>query len=243
MRNVRQFLRVILVVAVVTITGANLAFAQTSSSPSYKMVESDFGAVDNKQNCSGSYCARVSLGSGDFYKSMSANGTLFSPLLSTDPVLEMITTPDTEDLGELATSKTSTKTMIIKVRSYLSDGYTLQIVGTAPKYGSHTLNTPATPENSQVGKEQFGINLVANTSPNIGSNPLQVPSDQISFGVVSDDYKTANKFMYRSGDMVASSSVATGQTEYKLSIIVNISSNTPAGDYKGNYSAVVTSKF
>lgn len=243
MRNVRQFLRVLLMVSVVMAAGAPLAFAQTSSSPNYKMVESDFGAVDSSKNCSGSYCARVMLAGDTADKSMSAKGTLFAPLMTTDPVLEMITTPDTENLGELSPERTATKTMIIKVRSYLSDGYTLQVVGAPPKYDKHTLHTPAVPTVSQTGTEQFGMNLVANTTPSIGSNPLQVPSDQISFGAVANDYNQANKFMYRSGDMVAFSDVASGQTDYKLSIIVNISFNTPAGSYLGSYSAIVTSKF
>jgi len=128
----------------------------------------------------------------------------------------------------LTTEKTATKTMIVRVRNYLSDGYTLQIVGSPPKVGGHTLATPTTPTGVHPGTEQFAINAVANTSPNVGADPLQVPSNQTSFGVVTDNYRTPNVFKYASGDVIARSSSASGQTDYTVSMVVNISNATPS---------------
>jgi hypothetical protein len=71
----------------------------------------------------------------------------------------------------------------------------------------------------------------------------QVPSDSLSFGEVAPDYQTANLFKYVNGDMIASSAVETGRTDYTVSMIVNISNKTPAGHYSGDYSAIVIPRF
>jgi hypothetical protein len=70
-------------------------------------------------------------------------------------------------------------------------------------------------------------------------NAVQVPGAQTSFGVVSENYGTPNLFMFSSGDVVASSAKESGQTDYTISIIVNIASGTPAGNYSADFSAVV----
>jgi len=156
-----------------------------------------------------------------------------------DPLLEVIVDSGASNLGTLTTESTAYKSMTVRVRTYLSDGYVLQIVGNPPKYGDHTLATPTTPTSALPGTEQFGINATTNTTPNVGADPLQVPSSQTSFGVVNDNYKLANKFQYISGDEVARSESESGRTDYTISMIVNVSNSTPAGHYTGDFSAVV----
>jgi hypothetical protein len=106
-------------------------------------------------------------------------------------------------------------------------------------YSGHVLNTPSTPTAALPGTEQFGINATVNTVPNVGTDPVQIPSDQVSFGKVNDDYRIQNKFKYLSGDNVARSDTQSGETDYTISMIVNISNSTPAGHYSGDFSAVV----
>lgn len=173
-------------------------------------------------------------------KSKSTGSTAqFGTVTDSEPLLEVIVDPGDSNLGVLSAESTAYKTTSIRIRSYLSSGYTLQIVGNPPKYGGHTLNAPSTPTSALPGTEQFGINAVANTTPNVGADPLQVPSSQTSFGVVGDDYKTPNKFKYVSGDEVARSDSESGETNYTISMIVNVANNTPAGHYSGDFSAVV----
>lgn len=163
----------------------------------------------------------------------------FGPVTGTDPLLEVIINPGVSNLGDFSSTATATKTTVVKIRSYLSSGYILQIVGDPPKISGHTLTALSLPTASTPGVEQFGINAVANTSPNIGAAPVQVPSSQFSYGVVNSGYNTANLFKYVSGDTVAHSSVASGETDYTISVIVNISNTTPAGHYTADYAAVV----
>ena len=125
----------------------------------------------------------------------------------------------------------------------MSDGYTLHIYGDTPKYGDHSLSTMKTPASSSPGTEQFGINVIRNNSLGFGADPVQVPSDLMSFGEVAADYGASDVFKYINGDVVASSVVESGRTDYTVSMIVNISNATPAGHFVGDYSAVVVPRF
>jgi hypothetical protein len=220
--------------------GGRTTFAETSSSSHYQVTQTQFTSGTSVQSCSGSYCAKVSVGDAAVGTAASVTNTaVFGSITNSDPLLEVIVEPGQSDLGTLTTEKTGTKTMTVKIRNYLSGGYVLQIVGDPPKYNGHMLSTSDTPVQSVPGTEQFGINAVANTNPTIGSNLVQVPDDKTSFGAVYDNYKSPNLFMFQSGDNVAHSVSSSGETDYTISVIVNISSATPAGHYSGDFSAVV----
>ncbi len=224
--------------------GASTSFAVTSSSSNYQVTESEFGATSNKESCSGQYCARASIGDLAAGRSKSPAKTAeFGPLTDSEPLLEVIIEPGVSDLGVLTTEKTASKTMIVRIRNYLSDGYMLQIVGDTPKYGGHKLKALTSPAAATPGTEQFGINAVANTQPAVGAAAVQVPSDQTSFGVVTPNYATPNMFKYASGDMVAKSVSESGRTDYTISMIMNISNKTPAGNFAGDFAAVVIPVF
>lgn len=233
--------KVALLTLSIGVIGSVPTWAQTATSPNYQVTETQFGTTE--RSCSGQYCAQTSIGEpsdGDVFASSTAT---FEDATNNEPYLDMIVEPGISNLGTLTTESTATKTTGIKVRSYLSGGYTLQIIGQPPKFKDHFLNTPTEAVNSVPGTEQFGINVVANTSPNVGANPAQVPADQQIFGVADDKYKTPNKFMYQSEDVVARGVTDTGRTDYTISMIVNISSSTPAGKYTGDFSAVVMPAF
>lgn len=214
--------------------------ATTSSSTNYQVTETQFNSGMSLESCSDQYCARASIGDITAGTSSSPESTAtFGALTSEEPLLEVIVDPGESNLGILTTEETATKTTVIRIRSYLSNGYVLQIVGDPPKYNDHTLSTPATPTASDPGTEQFAINAAANTTPSVGAGPVQVPSSQTSFGEVTNDYATPNLFKYSSGDVVAESLSESGRTDYTISMIVNISNSTPAGRYTGDFSAVV----
>lgn len=231
--------RLVLVAALIVVGTAGSAFAQTSSSTNYKMTESDFNSGASLNSCSATYCAKATIGDIGAGSSKSTNTASFGSVTPDVPLLEVIVDPGVSNLGTLSSETTATKTTSVKIRNYLSDGYTLQIIGDPPSYAGHKLKTSTTPTASTPGTEQFAINVVANTTPNVGAAPVQVPSNQFSFGTVAPNYATANLFKYASEDVVAKSLTSSGQTEYTISMIINIANNTPAGHYKGEYSAVV----
>lgn len=239
-RGLRQYVQLVLLAVVVISVGTGTMAAALSSSNSYQVTETEFGASSSLETCSGQYCSQTSIGDMTAGHATSPTyRTKFGSITNSEPLLEVIVEPGVSDLGMLTAEQTATKTTIVRIRNYLSGGYTLQVVGDAPKYNGHSLATPSTPAASAPGTEQFAINAVANTTPNIGANPVQVPSGQTSFGVVNDGYNTPNLFKYVSGSTLAHSTSESGRTDYTISMIVNISNKTPAGHYSGDFAAVV----
>ena len=243
-RRLWRYISLMLLAASLCIGGTGTAFAVTSTSPNYQVTETQFNAGSTIQSCSGQYCAKTSIGDTAVGRAASTEKTAqFGPITNSDPLLEVIVEAGVSNLGVLSTETTATKTMTVKVRNYLSGGYVLQIIGDPPKFNGHPLATPTVPTASKPGTEQFGMNAAANTSPTVGANPVQVPSDKTSFGIVAQDYRSANMFMFVSGAVVGRSLTESGQTDYTISMIVNISNSTPAGRYTGDYSAIVTPIF
>ncbi|HEY8886589.1 MAG TPA: hypothetical protein VIM31_03785 [Candidatus Microsaccharimonas sp.] len=230
----------VLLAVLVPLSSAGTAMAVTSSSSNYKVTETQFTSGTSVQSCSGTYCAKVSIGDAAVGTAASADTTArFGTITNSDPLLEVIVAAGASNLGTLTSETTATKTTTVKIRNYLSGGYVLQIIGAPPKFAGHTLATSNTPVQSVPGTEQFGINAAANTNPVVGADLVQVPDSTTSFGVVKDNYKTPNLFMFTSGDNVAQSTKSSGETDYTISMIVNISNGTPAGHYSGDFSAVV----
>jgi hypothetical protein len=163
----------------------------------------------------------------------------FGPVTEGEPLLEVIVNPGVSNLGTLSADETASKTTTVQVRNYLSGGYMLQVTGSPPKYKDHVLKTPTVPTASIKGTEQFAINATTNTTPAIGAGVVQFPDNLTSFGKVEDNYDIANMFMYKSGDVIARSPTESGQSTYTISMIVNISNETPAGHFSGDFSAVV----
>lgn len=241
----KQYIQVLFlaVLLVFGITGTVFA-EEPSTSNNYQLTESQFNGGSAYESCSEQYCAKVSLGESTDGGAAPATSASFGTISKdSEPLLEVIVDTGISTLGVLNTQTTGTKTMTVRVRNYLSEGYTLQIQGDAPKYDGHTLKTFKEPTISIPGTEQFGINVIKNTTPNVGADPVQVPSSELSFGEVMEKYKIPDSFKYVSGDVVARSEKESGRTDYTISMIVNISSSTPAGDYKGDFSAIVVPIF
>ncbi|MGV9001397.1 MAG: hypothetical protein ACOH18_00350 [Candidatus Saccharimonadaceae bacterium] len=216
------------------------AFAQSASS-NYQMVETQFGNASSNETCSSQYCASVSIGNDS--KTSPISTPEFGEVNYSEPSLEMIVVPGESNLGELTTEHTGSKVMLVKIRNYMTGGYRLQILGDAPKYGDRTLTTLTVPTDSSPGTEQFGINVVANTTPAIGANPTVQPGGDDATGLVMANYKIQNKFMYMSGDTLAQTQTNSGGADYTITMIVNVSNQTPAGKYSSDFAAVLIPYF
>lgn len=247
----RQYRFVIALALVISLGSVGTAVAAQSSSPSYSVNEVQMGGVGSSlHDCSANYCAKTSVGDTSVGRAGSTN---YSAQLgfntSSEPMLEVIVEGGNQNMGVLDTDTTGTALSTIKVRNYLSNGYVLQITGPPPSQGRHALTALSTPSTSQQGAEQFGINLADNTVPNIGAGPVQVPSGTFSFGTVADGtngthvYNQPNLFMYQDGDIVAQSLTSSGETDYTMSMIINVSNVTPGGQYTGTFSAVAVPVF
>lgn len=225
--------------------------AQTCSN-SYQVNEAFFGNGGSLDStCSTTYCAKQAAGEtgtgnvlGSSYQAQAGFNTDRSPSLT------MVVTSANINLGALSAGTTATATSSFSVKSYLASGYVVVTAANPPTSGSHTLTALTVPTASNTAAEQFGMNLVADTSPSISgsSNPVQVPSSAFSFGTAahnssSDYYDTPNQFMYTNGDTIAKSTKSSGETDYTISYIFNTTNLTPGGVYTFNQVLVATSTF
>lgn len=240
-----RYLRSMLVSACILLGSASSAMAINAQSPNFELSEPEFGAGASLESCSGEFCARATIGDTAAGASESTESTAeFGDVAgSTEPLVEVIVDVGESNLGLLDISSTATRTTTIQIRTHLSDGYALVIAGQPPKYGDHELHTPTTPTDSKPGVEQFAINLVKNETPSIGDDPEHETEDGPVDRHISQDYKTPNQFMYRSGDVVAETRVESSQVKYTVSMIVNVANTTPAGHFAGDFSAIVVPLF
>lgn len=225
----------------ITIQTPNV-FAETLQSPNYKIDESAIGIDDQGQSSSASYKTETATGALSVGNSASGNyqidtGTKTSP----DPTLSFAINDASLDLGNFSPTATTTGTISFSISNYTSYGYIAQIVGKAPNNSNHTISAMAESAASQVGKEQFGINLVANTLPkSLGANP---DTGQFGFGTVAPNYATPNQYRYVSGETIVQSAKSSGITNYTISYIINVDDMTLGGKYTSDQVIIVTGTY
>lgn len=220
--------------------------SQQSCSTNYGVTETFFGSGGELNACSSHYCSKQSLGEttvgntkGTSYQAQAGFNT------NREEYLQFTINAATVDLGVLNSATTATGTATFSVEAYLANGYQVVTTADPPTNNSYVMHTPSTPTASAVGTEQFGINLVANTSPAISgsANPVQVPDGTFSYGQAAPGYDTPNLFKYTKGDVVASSTKSSGETDFTISYIMNISGMTPGGHYVMQHQLVATATF
>lgn len=216
------------------------AMAEPTSSPNFKINEDFIGGTGQEESSSNNYSARDAGAGAIAGESEGGSYQVDSGSITPDePTLSFYVSSPNVNLGSLSTSLTSAGTANFSAINYTSYGYVVQVVGDPPDNGQHVLAGMSTPAASSNGTEQFGINLVANSSPTVGANPVQYPDNSFSFGGAAVGYSTADNFKYSSGDVIAQAGVSSGRTDYTVSFIANVSNNTPGGSYSGGQTLVI----
>lgn len=215
-------------------------YAQSPSSTNYQIQEDFVGPGGDINSSSPNYSSIGSIGDIAIGESAPPTGgpeqfrTISGYNTTNDPALTFVVNTSSLNFGSLSTSTATTANSTFSVYNYLSSGYVVYSVGTPPSTGGHTLNAMSSTAASSVGTEQFGINLVANTSPSaFGANPVQVPSSNFSYGSAATNYNTANLYRYVNGESIATATKSSGQTNFTISYIVNVAITTPGGMYSG----------
>lgn len=247
-RSERFYLRKLLyvVVGLVMVIPAQ-ALAQSSSSDRYKVDQTFFGTGGETDLSSDNYQGRATVGELGVGETSSLNYRAYAGFNTTDePYLEFVVTGSNIDLDYLDVDQPKTANGSFYVRAWQSNGYVIRTESSPPQneFGSEQLAPMALPGTSVPGTEQFGINLVANSSPTaFGADPVQVPDASFSFGEAAADYNTPNNYKYARGDIIARSLRSTSVTIYTLSYLMNISKNTPSGQYTFNHILVATATY
>lgn len=158
-----------------------------------------------------------------------------------DPSLSFSVNSSVAVFGQFSTATTSTGTSTFSVSNYTTYGYVVQVYGPTLTTGNHSLLNMSVTGPPQVGVEQFGINLVANTAPiSFGANP---DNGQFGFGSVASGYNTPNNYRYVNGETIARATKDSGVTNYTISYIVNVAPLTAGGTYTANQTLVVTGTY
>jgi len=241
----KRFLRVFIVLAIVGVAFVpSLAFAQ-STSPSYGVDEVFFGSGGELEACSedGQYCSKQSAGELTVGSTSSSSYEAQAGFNTTDQPLLEVAVNGSVDFGELSVSETRSGSATFQVRTYLARGYQVYLVGSAPKITSHTLagmGNSSTAAFPITGTEQFGISLM-------DTEPVQVPDSGFSFGDALQPYDQPAAYAWPAAAdetrAIAQSTTSSGQTNYTISMVANMSNITPAGRYATNLAVVAVPVF
>lgn len=142
------------------------------------------------------------------------------------------------NLGSLTSSSTGSGTSQIGVSTNAGTGYNITVSGTTLTSGVNTITALNAATTSTQGSSQFGMNLVANTTPTVGAAVAGAGTGSPAAG-----YNTANNFKFTTGDIVASKASADNFRFYTVSYIANIPATQAAGAYKTDLTYVATANY
>lgn len=144
-----------------------------------------------------------------------------------------------KDMGDLSPTNTLTAQSQMAVGTNASGGFAITAYGNPPTAGTNVVDAPTIPTESRQGVTQFGINLVENTQPFVGSDPEGVWAN----AQPTTGYGQANKYMYVPGDIVASSPNVSLMKKFTVSYIFNSSPTLRAGVYTTTINFVASGRF
>lgn len=143
------------------------------------------------------------------------------------------------DMGDLSPSATLTAHSQMAVGTNASGGFAITANGTPMAAGTNVIDSPAVPTPSLPGTNEFGINLVANSTPDIGSDPSGIWANAIA----APGYDQPNYFKYVPGDVVAYSPDVSLMKKFTVSYILNSSKDLRAGVYTTTIDYLASGRF
>ena len=106
-------------------------------------------------------------------------------------------------------------------------GYNVTYHGTTMTSGNNIIDPIPTLDTSQIGRNQFGLNLRRNTAPSVGEEPTGYGP----YPTIRPNYNQPNRFMFNSGDQLVSINQPSYFTKYTVAYIVNVNSSQAPGVY------------
>ena len=231
-----------LVLIALPFTYSSSASADSLQSSNYRFTETALGSGGLVQSTSANFMSRGAVGDIGIGSSASSNFQIAAGNVTTnDPSLSLSFNTNGIALGNFTSASAATSTATFSILNYTSYGYVAQIVGDPPKNGTYSLDAMDTNDISRPGTNQYGINLVANTSPaSVGANPI---NGSFGFGQVAPNYSMPNEFRYVSGETVALAPKSSGLTTYTITYLVNVAGLTPGGQFTSNQTLIVTGTY
>lgn len=143
------------------------------------------------------------------------------------------------DMGQLSPSATLTAQSQMAVGTNASGGFAIVANGAPLSAGNSVIKSPTQPTTSQPGSNQFGINLVDNSAPDIGNNP----EGDWQNAIVAADYNRPDHYKFVDGDVVAYSPNVSLMKKFTVSYILNSSKDLRAGVYTTTINYIASGRF
>ena len=125
------------------------------------------------------------------------------------------------------------------VASNASNGYSINYSGNTLSSGSNQLTAMESSGASTPNSKQFGMNLVSNTTPAVGSNVSGV-----GVGAATAGYNSSNQFKFKpGGEVIATANGPTNSNVFTTSYIANMDGSTAAGAYSTALTYGITANF
>lgn len=135
------------------------------------------------------------------------------------------------NFGNLTSAATSAAQTQLLAATNGQGGYQIQVYGSTMTSGNNVISPMTALDVSKPGTGQFGINLAANQTPQVGAD-VQGPGS----ATVASGYATPSWFQFSSGSAIAGVTTSDSYRQYTVSYIVNI----PTGQTPGVYVATLT---
>lgn len=246
--------KIIFFILIFSLAGINLVYVidtfAVTSSTGYIIFADAFTAGGSDLSSSTLYGLQDSI--GESIISSTTNATTTSSTygiksgfqeLYPDQSLTFFITGATVNLGTLNTSNTGNAANTITIATNATNGFTITATGNKVSLtnadGDTITAMGATAVASVQDTEQFGINLVDNATPNVGSDP----SGTAPLGSAANQYNTADLFAWASGATIATSTSAIGSTTFTISYIGNVGNDTEDGTYAMTITYAATANF
>lgn len=143
------------------------------------------------------------------------------------------------DMGELTPQSTLTAQSQMAVGTNATGGFAITANGGEPSAGTNVIDASTVPTESMPGTNQFGINLVANSQPVVGSNP----EGSWTNAVASPDYSLKDRYKYIAGDVVAYSPHVSLMKKFTVSYILNSREDLHPGVYSTTITYIASGRF
>lgn len=239
-------------------TNGRLRMANASSTGTASAATMAFSGITNPTTANQTFYMRITTYSDAAYTTAIDTGTVAASTAnqiqlsaSVDETLTFCTgtsgittsscsgaTGTAANLGALTPSTTGTATSQLGAATNAGSGYAITVAGATLTSGSNTIDALTSGGTSTQGTEQFGMNLVANTTPAVGQ-----AADGSGTAAAAAGYATANSFKFTTGDTVASKASADDFRRFTVSYMANVGNATEAGSYTATLTYVCTATF
>jgi hypothetical protein len=142
------------------------------------------------------------------------------------------------NFGEFDSRRATQGSTQLLAATNAKDGYNIRVAGISLTSGNNVIPNLTSPDVSRPGVSQFGMNLLANTSPQGGIDP-----QGIGTGVAVNGYNQSNFFKFNPTDIIAVANQPDESRKYTATYIVNVAKDQAPGVYVSTVTYIAMGSF